>query len=84
VSASIASFGDHPGTCAIDSATVRVRFVPEFSAGVLVLTANYAIQNGILNRVAYQVTVFAPPEGRMGTMGTSNKVALPVDTIVPT
>jgi hypothetical protein len=28
--------------------------------------------------------VFAPPEGRMGTMGTSNKVALPVDTIVPT
>jgi len=81
VSASPASFAtsDTPSTCAIDSATVEVRDVPAFSAGVLVLTANYAIQSCYLNRVAYQVTVFAP----QGRAVKFNKVSLPAGTLVP-
>jgi hypothetical protein len=81
VSASIASFAstDTPSTCAIDSATVDTRDVPDFSARVLVLKANYAIQHGWLNRVAYQVTVFAPPARH----GTFNKVSLRPGALLP-
>jgi hypothetical protein len=81
VSASPASFAssDTPSTCAIDSARVDLRSFSEFKASVLVLTANFALQNCMLNRVAYQVTVFAPP----ARMNEFIKVALPPDAIVP-
>ena len=59
---------------------MRVQFFPEFSARVLVLTANYAIQSCMLDRVAYQVTVFAPP----ANAPLFQKVALPKDAIVRT
>ncbi len=64
VSASIASFagsGDEDQTCAVDSASVDLvnQNSPTFSAPLLVLTVHYAIQSGMLNRVAYHITVLA-------------------------